>query len=135
MVRFSFVLSRLKVNLWGVTLTHGSTGLSRPCNLIDDLLQAYREMSAMVPAITLFHRVGTSRGGWGMARSTRIMVPSKYRPNMVLVNSKARLLSISDTISIASAEANSALEVAVICRPFDFLWINAVIFGAFCLKL
>ena len=135
MVRFSSILSWLKVNLWGATLTHGSTGLSRPYNLIDDLLEAYTEMSAMVPAITLFHRVGTSKGGRGMARSTRIMVPSKYRANMVLVNSKVRLLSISDTTNIVSAEANSALEVVVMCRPFGFPRINAVIFGVFCLKL
>ena len=121
MVRFSCVLALFRVNLWGVISTHGSTGLIRLCSLVDALLIGYRKISAVVPAITLFHTAGVSRGSLGMAWRTRIRITSKYRTSTIVVNSRMGLLRISDTNSIASVATNRALTMVVVCLPF-ILW-------------
>lgn len=114
MERFSCILALFRVNLWGVILTHGSTGLNRLCSLIDALLVAYREMSAVVPAITRFQMVGISRGSLGIAWRTRIRMTSKYRASTIVVNSRIGLLRMSDTNAITSVEINRVRGIEVI---------------------
>ena len=76
-MKVSFVLSLLKINCCGVTFTHESTGLVQPCNFNGDLLLAGREMSVVVPAITLSNRIGILKGRLGTAKDIRITVTSK----------------------------------------------------------
>ena len=121
MVRFSCILALFRVNLWGVILTHGSIGLSRLCNFIDALLVAYRGISAVVPAIILFHIVGTSRGSLVIARRTPIRMTSRYRISVMVVNNRMGLLRISDTNSRASVEINRVRGIVVIYLPL-ILW-------------
>jgi len=95
---------------------------------MDALLVAYREISAVVPAITRFQMVGISRGSLGMAPRTRIRMTSKYRTSMMVVNSRIGLLRMSDTNSKTSVEINRARGMEVIYRPIELPVINNFMF-------
>jgi hypothetical protein len=132
-VRFSSALAPFNLNLWGMIFTHGSTGLSRLCSLMDALLVGCRAISAVVPAIILFRMVGISRGNRGMAQRAIIRTASKYRLRVMLVKSRVGLLRINEINSIARVETNRAWAVGVIYLLFILL--VGVVLGAFCLRL